>query len=260
MLLCWSIDMQPIPNIQQNDKQKIISAISKYKVSVESAEKRARLGRQKLDELKILIQKKSQSMVQAKRTVAAATAGIKKRRATIAEIASGNAQRSKAIREADEASRSSTRVKGVMTTLDFTAMKRRDQLKQKRNNSTSSTWVQNLPGVPQPLRKSLWYKMHRRRQQIVLRPPAEHVLTDLREKVTKRLTETNATKKSSNTNVEEEVINAEKKFLLAIHPTAPKGESVSSVPSSSKWAEPGKYCYSVLICLQSSLLQIFCRL
>ena len=191
-----------------------------------------------------MIQKQQQAMAQAKRTITIATASLKKKRAALSDLSSsGSGNRSKASRESEEASNVSTRVNGVMSALNFTAAKRRDQLNQKRNSSTSSTWVQNLPGLPGPLRKSLWYKMHRRRQQIVLRPPVEYLLSDLREKVTKRIAETDMAKRTTKHDIEKELMNAEKRILLAIHPAAQKGESISSVPSSSHWAEPGKYCY-----------------
>ena len=253
-MLILYLDGQPVPSTNPRDRQKLLDATAKYKKQIEDSEKREKLGRAKLSELKGLIQKQQQAMAQAKRTIAVATTSVKKKRAALTDVSSGSANRSKASRESEEASNVSARVNGVLSALSFTAAKRRDQLNQKRNSSTSSTWVQNLPGLPGPLRKSLWYKMHRRRQQIVLRPPVEYLVSDLREKVTKRIAETDMAKRTTKHDIEEEVMNAEKKFLLAIHPAAPKGESVSSVPSSSHWAEPGKYCYTS----QRSLLYRFC--
>jgi hypothetical protein len=231
-------DGKPLPTTNPNDRQRLIQATVKYKQAVETSEKREQVGRAKLGEIKALVQQHSQAVMHSKRAAAAAATAIKKKRAALADIGSN---RSRASREAEEASRVSTRVKDVMTALSFTAAKRRDQLNQKRNSTTTSTWVQNLPGLPGPLRKSLWYKMHRRRQQIVLRPPIEYVLLDLREKLTNKISEAEASRKSSKIDVENEVLDAERKILLAMHPLAPKDESKSSVPSSSSWAEPGMY-------------------
>jgi hypothetical protein len=219
----------------------------KYKTNVENAEKRERAGNHKLGEIKAMVQKQSQAVMQARRATAVATTALKKKRILLTE--SSGASRSKAgsaMREMEKASRTSTRVKDVMKVLALAAQKRRDTLHKKRSSNQSTTWVQNWPGLNGPLRKSLWYKMHRRRQQIVLRPPTDYFVSDLREIVAKRCSEEEATRSNaSKIDVNEEVIKAEQKFLLQLHPTLPKGEKVSFSSSSDNWAEPGNHMFIV---------------
>lgn len=171
-------------------------------------------------------------MKEAQRAAIAASAAAKRKKALQKE------SRSK-LRDVDETELASIRVKDTIAALSITADKRRDQLNQKRNSSTSSTWVQTLPGLPGPLRKSLWYKMHRRRQQIVLRPSLESLRADLRRSVSKKLLASGL----KNDALEAELLKAEQSFLLAIHPVAPAGDPLPSVPSSTSWAEPGSFMY-----------------
>ena len=136
-----------------------------------------------------------------------------------------------------------------MTAFKTTAEHRRKQLDNKRNSSASSTWVQSLPGLPGPLKKSLWHKMHRRRQQIVLRPSLASLTSELRDDVTRAIRKSQAGKKT-NVDVEAEVLRAEQLFYLAMHPTAPKNPLPSAPQSSTStaenWAEPGKCAYYFL--------------
>ena len=119
---------------------------------------------------------------------------------------------------------------------------RRDQLNQKRNSSTSSNWVQSLPGLPGPLRRSLWYKMHRRRQQIVLRPTFISMLTNMRSEIESKYESIhNGTRHVSSEVMEDELIKAEQSYLLVTHPVGSVNEDLPSVPLSSVWAEPGTY-------------------
>ena len=185
----------------------------------------------------------------AQKAVAVATAVFKKKQA-LKDPKKGRGGR---LSEAAEIEKASIRVKDVIASFHRTAEKRREQLHQKRNSSASSTWVQSLPGLPGPLKKSLWHKMrissgqyprhrHRRRQQIVLRPSMESLAADLREDVTESLKKAHAGKKTR-LNIEEELIKAEQEFCLAMHPEAPKdlpsGVPPSSGSSAEPWAEPG---------------------
>ena len=150
-----------------------------------------------------------------------------------------------------EGDRAPSRVQDMIAALELTAEKRRDQLNQKRNSSTSSTWVQNLPGVSAPLRRSLWHKMHRRRQQIVLRPSQETLATDLKAAVQESLSKMDNFNGMSEATQAAELQKAEQAFLLATHPVAPRDEEVPNVPSSSFWGEPGKFCcglYHFVVC------------
>lgn len=238
----FGVDYKPLPNTSATDRQRLMTATMKYKTNVENAEKRERAGKAKLAEIKAMVQKQSQAVLQTKRAAAAAATALKKKRALLTESSSSNRSRASiTLREMDEASRASTRVKDVMTALSFTSQKRRDTLHLKRSSNQSTTWVQNWPGLNGPLRKSLWYKMHRRRQQIVLRPTTDYILSDLRGIVVKRCSEAEASgAKLSKTDVEKELMSAEQKFLLQQHPALPSGESISFSSSSDSWTEPGQ--------------------
>jgi hypothetical protein len=108
---------------------------------------------------------------QAQKAAATAATLFRKRKLMIQDKLKSNKQR---LSETAESERASTRVTDVIAALKKTADRRREQLNQKRSSSASSTWVQGLPGIPGPLKKSLWHKMHRRRrQQIFLRPSLE---------------------------------------------------------------------------------------
>jgi hypothetical protein len=216
----------------------LLQATQKYKNAVEIAEKRQKLIGAKLSETKAQSQKQQALVKQAQRAVVVASTTLKKRKVLLSETTGARSK----LRETEETERASVRVKDTIAALSITADKRRDQLNQKRNSSTSSTWVQTLPGLPGPLRKSLWYKMHRRRQQIVLRPSLESLISDLRKSVSKTLAASEiGVEGSENDALEAELLKAEQSFLLAIHPVASAGEPLSSVPSSSPWAEPGAY-------------------
>jgi hypothetical protein len=240
------VDGSPLQTTTPTDRQKLLQATQKYKNAVENAEKRQKLIRAKLSETKAHSQKQQAMVKQAQRAVVVASSTLKKRKSLQNETTGARSK----LRETEETERASVRVKDTIAALSITADKRRDQLNQKRNSSTSSTWVQTLPGLPGPLRKSLWYKMHRRRQQIVLRPSLESLISDLRKSVSKSLaaseigrlaSKSDSVEGSENDALEAELLKAEQSFLLAIHPVAPAGESLSSVPSSSPWAEPGAY-------------------
>jgi hypothetical protein len=133
--------------------------------------------------------------------------------------------------------RASVRVKDVIACFRKAAEKRREQMNDKKSGNVSNAWVQSFPDLPTSLKKSLWHKMHRRKQQIVLRPSAESMTNQLRSAVIesrKALHERHAT------TLEEDLIRAEKIFLLATHPHSTT--DLSAVPltkAGETWAEPG---------------------
>lgn len=215
------LDGNPVPQTNPSDRQKLTQAITKYRGNVENAEKRAKLAQMKLRQLKGGAQKYLNLKKQTQRAAAMAAASAKKR----TSMASSG--------------RSYIQAKNAHSALELTADKRREQLNHKRTNSTSSTWVQNLPGVPGPLRRSLWHKMHRRRQPIVLRPSLDRITDGLKSAVLKRqFLGTQLNESDKILQLEE----AEQKFLVALHPMAPRGKSISSIPSTSTpWGEPGKF-------------------
>ena len=231
----------------------------RYKSNLDSAENRARQALSALNEARVRTQKMQALAKQAQKAVAVATSLLKKKKTALASTGRGRGR----MTEAQEIERAATRVKDVLTAFKTTAEKRREQLDQKRNSSASSTWVQSLPGLPGPLKKSLWHKMHRRRQQIVLRPSLASLTSELRDEVTRAIRLSQAGKKSQ-IDTEAELLRAEQLFYLAMHPTAPKKPLPSAPPSSGSatetWAEPGKrakYMYSVQPTVGIAVLIVF---
>lgn len=212
----------------------------RYKSNLDAAASKYRAAKTAAHEARARTAKMKDVAKHAQKAVAVATALLKKKKALLEPSKKGKGGR---LSEAAEAEKAAVRVKDVISSLHKTAEKRREQLNQKRNSSASSTWVQSLPGLPGPLKKSLWHKMHRRRQQIVLRPSLESLTTDLREEVLQKLKRAYAGKKST-VNIEDELLKAEQAFYLAMHPEAPKDAPPSIPPpsglASDSWAEPGK--------------------
>ena len=205
----------------------------KYRAALETAAKRDRAIREKLAELKALVQKRQSQISQAQRAIQGMAVDVKQKRVLVEEALVGKRDITKRSAE--------NRVERSIDLLGATADLRREQFNQKRNSSTSSAWVQSLPTLPGPLKRSLWYKMHRRRQQIVLRPTFTSLLEDLRKHVeAKHSSQKDGTHRVSGEVIEDELIRAEQSYLLATHPIVPREEKVSSVPSTSAWAEPGK--------------------
>lgn len=182
-----------------------------------------------------MVQKKQSNITQAQRATASLASSIKKKKMMLHEVKSGRLDLS----YADTPDKAENRVKDSTAVLNMTADMRREQLNQKRNSSASSTWVQNLPGLPASLRKSLWYKMHRRRQQIVLRPSSASIISDLKKQVRSKFCSSRGTQRLSDDALEAQLVRVEQLFLLATHPVAPVGNNLSSIPTASSWAEPG---------------------
>jgi hypothetical protein len=229
------VDGKPLPTNNPGDTQKLNNAVLKLKTDVDTAQKREIASRSKIAEAKSLVQKKNSNITQGQRATASLASSIKKKKMMLHEVKSGRLDLS----VADTPDKAENRVKESTALLNMTADMRREQLNQKRNSSTSSTWVQNLPGLPAPLRRSLWYKMHRRRHQIVLRPSNASMINDLKKQVKSKFISSNGTQRLSDDALEAELIRVEQLFLLATHPVALVGNSVSSIPTVSSWAEPG---------------------
>ena len=234
------VDGNPLPTANPNDRTELAKAIMRYKSNLDAAGSRYRAAKSAMTEARARTVKMKDVAKHAQKAVAVATALLKKKKALV-EPKKGRGAR---LSESAESEKAAVRVKDVIASFHKTAEKRRGQLNQKRNSSASSTWVQSLPGLPGPLKKSLWHKMHRRRQQIVLRPSLESLTSDLREDVSKAIQRANAGKKTS-LNVEEELLRAEQAFCLAMHPEASKNLPPSVPPSSGSssegWAEPGMH-------------------
>lgn len=231
-------DGNPLPHTNPSDRQKLIQATMKYKGSLEAAEKRAKAAQLKLNEAKQHTHKYLALAKQSQREAMVAIAALKKKKmADEAKLKPGGSDGQMA-----------ARVKDTIAAFSLTAEKRREQLNKKRTAYTSSTWLQSLPRVSLPLRKSLWHKMHRRRQQIVLRPSPEALANELRRNVKTSLEKLDSWKPRDKKVLESELEKAEQTFYLATHPVLKSGENVSAVPSSSSWAEPGMYLSMICVC------------
>ncbi|CAB9501781.1 Catalyzes the transfer of the gamma-phosphate of ATP to D-galactose to form alpha-D-galactose-1-phosphate (Gal-1-P) (By similarity) [Seminavis robusta] len=231
-------DGNPLPTANPGDRNELAKAIVRYKTNLEAAANRHKTATSNYGEARTRTQKMQQLAKHSQKAVAVATNVLKKKKATLEPRSKGRAKLS----EAAENERAAGRVKDVIASLHKTAEKRREQLNQKRLNNASSTWVQALlPGIPGPLKKSLWHKMHRRRQQIVLRPSLESLTLDLRESVAKAMKATPSSKKQ-HVDLEEDQQRAEQLFCLAMYPVAPDPPLPAVPPSGSSsaaWAEPG---------------------
>jgi hypothetical protein len=207
----------------------------KWRSALETGQKRDRAIRLKIGEAKTVAQRKQSQVLQAQRTIQAMSEDADKRRTFVEDVRAGRVNPSKRS--------GGSGVSDTIGYLELTAGLRRDELNTKRNSSTSSAWVQSLPAVPGPLKRSFWYKMHRRRQQIVLRPTFTSLLSDLKKRLQKDLKNhfaaSNVTSDVPHDIVESEFIRAEQKYLLATHPIAPEGGEIPASPSSTSWAEPG---------------------
>ncbi|KAG7367270.1 hypothetical protein IV203_029941 [Nitzschia inconspicua] len=222
-------DGKILPATNPGDKEKLNQALMKWRSALENGQKRDRAIREKIAEAKGIAQKKQSQVNQAQRTLRAMAVDVKKRRTQVDDVRSGKAKPSNRYDRGP--------VSDSINLLKTTAGLRRDELNSKRNSSTSNAWVQSLPSIPGSLKRSFWYKMHRRRQQIVLRPTFASLLSDLQKQVGLKLSSLGLPQEK----VDSELIRAEQNYLLAIHPIAPEGETVSSSPSATTWAEPGWY-------------------
>lgn len=247
-LFDFSPDGKPLPTNDPNDTRKLTQHGLKYKMAIESSEKRGLAIKGKIAELHASLQKRQTNHATGKRAIVNLNAAIKSRRTVIGEVRSGRLN----LLQTKSAANPTTRVKDTIQILGLTADMRRDQLNQKRNGNTSSHWVQSLPGVPGSLRRSLWYKMHRRRQQIVLRPTFSSMLTNMRNEIESKLTSVETgIRRVPKGAIEDKLIKAEQTYLLVTHPVGKMNENLSSLPSSSAWAEPGtfdrRFCLIVTI-------------
>lgn len=162
-----------------------------------------------------------------------------KKRKFLAAAALGDfdSSQAKSALETADLDRASLRVQDVIACLRKTAEIRRENMNDKKTGNASNTWVQAFPDLPTSLMKSLWHKMHRRKHQIVLRPSAESMMNQLRSHVSE--SRKNQQDRRTST-LEEDLIRAEKLFLLATHPISLVELSTTpATKSGENWAEPG---------------------
>ncbi|KAI2512874.1 galactokinase [Fragilaria crotonensis] len=230
-------DGLPVKTANPQDQQKLSHASHRYKTNVEAAEQKEKVARHLLAEAKAATLKLQGIEKQAQKAAAAASTILRKRKTLIQDKSKSSKQR---LSETADFERASTRVSDIVAAFKMTADRRREQLALKRSNSAKISWVQGLQGVPGPIRKSLWHKMHRRRQQqIDLRPPIDMMLNELKQSMEEK---NRNSKVSSSDDKEDSVVRAEQLFLLAAHPVAPPNGTLGTVPprtTNAPWAEPG---------------------
>jgi len=214
-----------------NDRQKLKEALISYKSNLENATRREKAAQTAVAEIKARLQK-HQAMAKTAQKNSAVVTGVLKRKKTLFEQSKSTGGKS------PEGEVLATRVKDVIAALRKAADKRRENLSDKK---TSATWVQAYPSLPTALKKSLWHKMHRRKQQIVLRPAPEIMLNGLRTHVVDALTMKSGTRTAVAQHLlDEELLKAEQLFLLATHPFAKDDPpSIPVAKSGEAWAEPG---------------------
>lgn len=228
----------PLPTLNSADTRKLTNAFTKCNSHLETAQSRLKVAETALYEKKSRSQKMMTLVKQANKAATAAATSLKKKRAQMSD-AKSNRSRAR-LSEAMGTERASTRIADVIGALQKTAEARREQLDCKRSSAASSTYAQSLPDLPNALKKSLWHKMHHRRQQIVLRPNMEFFLSDLKETVEAEVyAKERASRKHSMT--EDVSLRAEQLFLLAAFPEQGSEPPPLMPPSNSHtaWAEPG---------------------
>ena len=236
-------DGQPVPSTNASDKQKLIQASIRYKTNLETAYTKEKAAQKASLEAKVLSQKVQSILKQTQKAAVTATALCKKRKMAKDLSQLGKFNKAK-FSEASCSERAATRIADTIAALRRTADCRREQLNQKRSSTASSTWVQALPGVSGPLKKSLWHKMHRRRANILLRPCPDFQLHELKTSIRAHMVaHSKETAVALNeTEAADAELKAEQLFLLATHPNAPASGQLPSVPPVSSyepWAEPG---------------------
>ena len=235
-------DGTPTQAANPSDRQELMKAAVQYKTILETAMRRDQQMKRKLAETKTKTQKlTAQAKNAMKNATIAATILKKKRVLAMSSTEASQGSRSSRQSEAIEVEKASVRVKDVVSSLRKTAEKRRNQCLQKQSNKFNDAWVQSFPGLSSSLKKSLWQKMHRRKQQIILRPSEESLFNGLRERIIQNVAANRSSRPSQRkVSLEAEVVKAEQLFLLATHPVATR--ELSAVPSSKSadgWAEPG---------------------
>jgi hypothetical protein len=235
-----SADGTPIPTANPSDRQELLKAMSRYKNNLESTSQREKTVRQALSDTKARLLKYQTVGKTAQKNASLATTMLKKKKAAVSSAKVKGARPVK-LSEAAEQEKAAARVKDVIAALQKTAARRRDQSNQKKSSSVSSAWIQSFPGLSNSLKKSLWHRIHRRKQQIVLRPTPECLVNELRASVADNFTAGVGVRSSQKkAALEEELVKAEQMYLVATHPIAEVGlPSVPPSRSTGSWGEPG---------------------
>ena len=234
------VDGKPNPDTSLSDQQELSKVMAKHTNSHDAALQQVSIVKQRLIECKENVQRMHSLVKNAQKNYSlAATLLQKKLSLSNGSNLSKSGRSSRQTIAVDDDDRAAFRVKDIIGALRVTADHRRDQSDQKKNTGFSSAWVQSFPGLPTSLKKSLWHKMHRRKQQVVLRPTPESLVSDLRTNVA-IVTASKYDDRDKMEKIESEMMKAEQLYLLATHPFST--DSLPCVPpikSSENWSEPG---------------------
>lgn len=237
------VDGKPNPDAKASDRQELSQALQRYNNDLDTASNAMKVAKIGLTEAKAKIQKLQAFVKATQRNVNAAVSEFKKKHALMSNaVAVKGEKNSKQADGSDTADRAFFRVKSVIGALRKTADRRRDQADQKKSTSFSSAWVQSFPGLPSSLKKSLWHKMHRRKQPVILRPSPESFVVELRASIAAIVAAKFTGRLSAEKMeiVEAEQLKAEQLLLITMHPLV--DDAVTAIPptrSSDTWAEPG---------------------
>jgi hypothetical protein len=234
------LDGKPNPDTSLSDQQELSKVMAKHTNSHDAALQQVSIVKQRLLECKEKVQSMHNLVKNAQKNYSLAATLLQKKLAlSNGSNLSKSGRSSRQTIAVDDDDRAAFRVKDIIGALRVTADHRRDQSDQKKNTGFSSAWVQSFPGLPSSLKKSLWHKMHRRKQQVILRPTPESLVSDLRTSVA-IVTASKYSDRDKMEKIETEMMKAEQLYLLATHPFST--DSLSCVPptkSSENWSEPG---------------------
>eukprot|EP00977_Amphora_coffeiformis_P011479 scaffold2767_cov177-Amphora_coffeaeformis.AAC.53 len=222
-------DGNPLPTTNANHRQELMQTILRYNANIQMAGSKAAQAHKNMTEAKNRTQRLHLALKAAQRNAVNST--------NLLKLKKTNLEVTGPLKHLQAASfvSSETRVGDAVASLSLVAAKRRDQLEQKKNSAFTQIWAQSFPELSDSMKKSLWHRMVRRKQQVILRPTHESLVTELLEKVCQEHETDHGPSKPDV--VENEMIKAEQIFLLACHP-APD-EPLPAVPTSLSWAEPG---------------------
>jgi len=211
----------------------------RYKTNLDTAAQKAMAAKQMLADTTAKREKLEIVVKTTQKDVVAAANMLKKKRTQLTDAAKGKITK---LSEAALAEKAATRVKEVIGALQTTAEHRRQEYDKKKSSSLSSAWVQSFPGLSSSVKKSIWHRLHRRKQQIILRPSEESLIVELHNSVAHAVAPmfTGLSPEDQAAAIETEILKAEQRFLIAAHPLG--DASLSTVPpskSSEDWAEPG---------------------
>ena len=237
--MCPLVDGKPNPETSLSDQQELSKVMTKHATSLDSVVQQASIAKQRLHDCRDKVQSMHNLVKNAQKNYSLAATLLQKKQALYHGLSMSKSGRSRSATAVDDDDRAAFRVTDIIGALRVTADRRREQSDQKKNTGFSSAWVQSFPGLPSSLKKSLWHKMHRRKQQVILRPSPESMVSDLRSNIA-MVAASKYNDRDKIEKIESEMMKAEQLYLLATHPFSE--DSLPCVPpikSSENWSEPG---------------------